>query len=101
MQRIRQQVDAVFSAVEFRDAIVILPIMDSLHRDIMINVRQYRESSKADERIQTNIAERINKLYQQYSVLADCGFVSTTPLQVDEEFVDIIKKAGGLLNFMG
>lgn len=101
MISIKQQVDAIFSALEFRDAIVILPIMDSLHHDIKTNVSQYRESSKADGYIQMNIAKRINELYQQYSVLANFGFVSTTPLQVDEEFVDIIKKAGGLLNFMG
>lgn len=101
MISIKQQVDAIFSALEFRDAIVILPIMDQLHRDIKTNVSKYRESSKAEGYIQVNIAKRINELYQQYSVLASCGFVSTTPLQVDEEFVDIIKKAEGLLNFMG
>lgn len=101
MISIKQQVDAIFGAAEFRDAIVILPIMDQLYRDIKTNVSQYREANKADGCIQARVAKRINELYQQYSVLANFGFVSTTPLQVDEEFADIIKKAGGLLSFMG
>lgn len=82
MKSINQSVEVVFNAIDFSDAVIILPIMDDLISKI--NEKQkaidYYNNNPAKDNKEPNYVNEykneISILIKQYNVLSRIGFVS-------------------------
>lgn len=86
MKTINQSVEISFSAIEFKDALIILPIMDELVNNINTkqkSIDEYKskqEINKQEPYYIKEYREEIPVLLKRYNILSKIGFVSSIDL---------------------
>lgn len=81
MQTIKQTVDVNFNAIDFKDALIIAPIIDNLITNYRIAHNSLDEAyNKGNDRygVRRDL-ETLHRTYSQLQVLLRLGFQSTLP----------------------